>query len=336
MKKFVAIFLIFIIAAGAGGYLYLQSKLGEKIPHAEDVQVKIPKGTSLAGCIDILNMHGILRPDWLFENYARVKAKFGNKSIIAGYYNFPPGFTNKDVLDAIFSGSSLDIVRVTLPEGYSYTRYMAILAEKVKLNEAELLRFCRSDSLLNARNIPADNVEGYLLPETYEFFRRQPENEVLDRILNAQESFWTDSRFKKARELGYNRHEILTLASIIEAESPVVDERARISGVYHNRLERGMLLQADPTVQYAIGEKRRLLYRDLEVNDPYNTYKFTGLPPGPINNPAKSAIIAALNPEDHNFLYFVAVGDGTGRHNFAKTLAQHNIYKQLFRRNVRR
>jgi len=131
-----------------------------------------------------------------------------------------------------------------------------------------------------------------------------------------------------------NIHQILTLASIIEAETPVISERKRVSGVFHNRLKKKMPLAADPTIQYALGtHKKRLLYSDLEVDSPYNTYKNAGLPPGPINSPSYSSIEAALTPEVHNYLFFVAKGDGSNTHNFAKNYDEHQNNRKIFNKN---
>ena len=135
-------------------------------------------------------------------------------------------------------------------------------------------------------------------------------------------------------EIGFTTHEILTLASIIEGETNIIEEMPRISGVYHNRLRRGMKLQADPTIQYLIpGEWRRVLFKDLEIDSPYNTYKYKGLPPGPINNPGKDAILAALYPEQNKYLYFVA--DGKGGHSFSKTFNEHSRKVIQYRKWVR-
>lgn len=133
-----------------------------------------------------------------------------------------------------------------------------------------------------------------------------------------------------------SRHQVVTLASIVEAETPVLEERPRVAGVYINRLEKGMLLQADPTVQYALNKFSRLTYSDLNYDSPYNTYRYAGLPPSPINSPSKSSIDAVLNYEKHNFIYFVAKGDGSGLHNFARTYEEHLKNVSLYRKNIGR
>ncbi|MFP4544291.1 MAG: endolytic transglycosylase MltG [Candidatus Kapaibacterium sp.] len=338
MKKLIAAFFILtglIILAAGGLYYYMQTFYDDKINSREPVIIDIPRGTSISGAINAFNDKGLLRPGWVFEASARIYSYSKGTGMKAGYYRFPDTLTNSDLIEAIFKGEFLYTVNITFPEGYSYKKYAQLAAEKMFFDENEFLRLCESDSLLSTRGIDAVNAEGYLLPDTYEFFANATAANIVDRMLSARESFFQDILAKDEYSLYKSVHETLTLASIIEAESPVDAEKRAISGVYRNRLEIGMLLQADPTVQFALGEKRRLLYRDLEINNPYNTYKVTGLPPGPINNPGRESIKAAMDPLKHDYYYFVAVGDGSGMHNFAETHAGHIRNIRIFKRNAR-
>jgi len=142
--------------------------------------------------------------------------------------------------------------------------------------------------------------------------------------LKHHQDIWTTENEEKLKNSGLSKLELLTIASIVQAETPLESELETVAGLYLNRVKIGMMLQADPTVQFALGDKKRLLYKDLEYDSPYNTYKYAGIPPGPINNPGKAAILATLNPEKHNYLYMVAFGDGSGSHYFAKTVREHN------------
>lgn len=336
MIKYFIIILAAILIAAAGISIYAWQSFKEPIAYSEPADVHIPKNTTVNKAIDILNSNGLLQPSWLYKLAAKYFTKYEKRTLYAGYYSFRPGSTNLEVLESIFSGKQLNIARVTLPEGIGFERMAAILSRKASINKDDFLYYCRSDSLLEAHGINAQHIEGYLMPNTYEFFRKQDAGAVITKLIEAQNHIWEAEFAARAKAMELNRHEALTLASIIEAESPVPDERPTVSGVYHNRLRIGMLLQADPTVQYALGRKKRLLYRDLEVNSPYNTYKYPGLPPGPINNPSESSIRAALYPENHSYFYFVAVGDGSGRHNFARNLSGHNINRSIFKRNLRK
>ncbi|MEL6917645.1 MAG: endolytic transglycosylase MltG, partial [Bacteroidota bacterium] len=176
------------------------------------------------------------------------------------------------------------------------------------------------------------------LPNSYELFWNTSAEKFRDRMLTEYNRFWTDDRLKKAKSLGLSRKEVITLASVVHKETAKVDERPRVAGVYLNRLKKGILLQADPTVIYALKlhsgdfDKviKRVLYKDLELDSPYNTYKYSGLPPGPIAMPDISAIDAVLNAENHDYYYFVANVENFGYHKFAKTLAQHNRNKAQY------
>ena len=170
----------------------------------------------------------------------------------------------------------------------------------------------------------------------YDFFYNSNVEKVANLLFETQEILWNSKFDESAKRMGWSKYEVLTLASIIEAETPLVTERTRISGVYHNRLRKKMRLQADPTVQYIVGGKDRLSYRDLKKVSPYNTYLYAGLPPGPINSPGESSIYAALNPEQNDYIYFVAFGDGTNRHQFARTLREHKAYSAKYRKNLRK
>ena len=209
-------------------------------------------------------------------------------------------------------------------------QFASIAQAKADIDSVEFMAYCQSDTVL--RRYGVEHIEGYIMPDTYNVFWKHNPQELVERLLTAQNKIWSNYE-AEARRQGRSRHEILTLASIIEAEAVVAKERKRIAGVYMNRLQRNMKLDADPTVQYAVGGKKRLLYADLQSDNPYNTYKFKGLPPGPINSPSAASIEAALFPEKHSFLYFVAKGNGSGEHNFSTNYAQHTHYVAQYRKN---
>jgi UPF0755 protein len=335
MKKIIITLLIIFLAitlAGVGAMLYVNQELDKKaFPSGEKI-ISIPSGTSLTGAVRIMNEENLLEPDWLFELTLKTYAKLAEKTLYAGTYQYDSTMTNRDIINSILSGAHQYTLKVTFPEGISYEEIAQIASEKLDIDEIEFLKLAKDDSLLAELGIDADNMEGYLLPETYEFYMNVTAESVIRKLKKHQDEVWENVK-EDARRLSYSRHEILTMASIVEAETPVDSEKERVSGVYHNRMEKGMLLQADPTVQYAVGNKKRILYKHLKVNSPYNTYKFVGLPPGPINCPGRKAIEAACRPEDHEYFYFVAVGDGSGKHNFAKNMAGHSKNIRTYRNN---
>jgi len=179
--------------------------------------------------------------------------------------------------------------------------------------------------------IAASNLEGFLYPETYQFNWGLSEKDVVRALVEEFKKHIPDSVYTNLRNIGLNLQELVTLASLIEGEAVMDDERSRISAVFHNRLKINMRLEADPTIQYIIPDgPRRILFEDLEIDSPYNTYKYRGLPPGPINNPGVKSLIAAAFPASETYLYFVATGDG--RHTFTRSLAEHLEAKKILDR----
>jgi UPF0755 protein len=327
-------YLLFAALIVVAGYSFV--KLNQKASIVKEQLINIPKNTTIGNVIGIFNEQGLLKPPWFFKNAVKIYSRFTGEGIYAGSYMFEKGNTNFEILYSIFTGKQLCTVKVTFPEGIRLQKYASILTHKLSIDSAGFMQYVMSDSLLKANSIPEESVEGYFMPNTYEFYWKEPIREIVSRLMDAQNQVWRTKFERNAEEEGRTRYEILTLASIIEAETPVDDEKARISGVYYNRLKYSMPLQSDPTVQFALGNhKSRILFKDLDIESPYNTYKHLGLPPGPINSPGIKSIGAALFPENNNYLYFVAIGDGSGRHSFARTAAQHSYNVQAYRKNLR-
>lgn len=340
LLKFIKIFLKVLKYVGIYGgiafvllAIFTVYMLFQKIPYKQDTIISVPDKSSISRIVEIFNEREILTPGWLFEFWARLYAFGFGDNYYSGSYKFSPEHNNFDVLRSIFTGEQLYVVKVTFPEGLNLEEIATICEQKLGINKNEFLKSAKSDSLLKAYDIIAESIEGYLMPNTYNFYWMQSPNTIIKRLLDEQNKFWTANCEKIADSLKMSRKEILTLASIIEAETPSKGEMAKVSGVYHNRLRKGMKLEADPTVQYAIGSKKKLTYDDLAFDSPYNTYKYPGLPPGPINNPSKSAILAALKPEQHIFIYFVAIGDGSNKHNFSQDFSSHRKNIEIMRKN---
>lgn len=316
---------------------YGNSKLSEVPSFSDTVTVFVPKHSSVNKIVDRFNQYKLLEPSWLFATYIKIKMKLDGKAIYAGNYDVLPSNTNEDIIGKLFTGGYAKTISVTIPEGLTDEEIASIFAQKLHLNAQKFLELTKSDSLLKAWDINSNSIVGYLLPETYEFYGDETEQMVIDKLLKYQLNYWTEDNLNKLKKLDLTKNEFLTLSSIVQAETPLKSEMPKVAGLYLNRLRIGMLLQADPTVQFALGMKKRLLKKDLLIDNPYNTYKYSGLPPGPINNPGKDAMNACLNPEKHNFLYMVAVGDSSGAHNFAVNIAGHerNVTKYKNARNRR-
>jgi UPF0755 protein len=255
-----------------------------------------------------------------------------DRELKAGTYTMRTGSSVRTALRRLTRGE-VQTLALTVPEGFQLSQIAPRIAEITVRTELEVMAFLSTDDLADRYELPGPGIEGYLFPDTYRFARGVSITGVVDVMVGRYEAVWTPERRARLEQSGMSEGEIVTLASIIQAEARRVDEMRRISGVYHNRLEEGWLLQADPTVLYALGGYRaRLLYAAIDsVQDsPYNTYAAQGLPPGPIGSPGELAIDAALEPEDHNFMYFVAWPDGS--HVFSNTLAEHNVARAEARR----
>jgi UPF0755 protein len=256
-----------------------------------------------------------------------------DRRVIPGYYRVRPGESVRELLQSLAQGE-IERTKVTIPEGWRLDRVLRTLADSTWVPIDSLNRKAGDARWLAGRQVPGPGLEGYLFPETYVIAKGESAGRVLDQLLKPGLRLWEDSLAARAGALGLSQAQLWTLASIIEAEAARPQERARISAVFWNRLRRGMRLESDPTVQYALGRQPgRLLYSDLEVNSPYNTYRVTGLPPGPICSPGRASLAAALHPDTSCAdLFFVARGDGT--HVFSRTLREHNRARQVVRRGA--
>jgi UPF0755 protein len=254
------------------------------------------------------------------------KATGLDKNLKVGRYDLTSEHSRWHIYRMLKDGNSA-FVKITIPEGLTMERITRILAESTSVDPNEFSQLVNDTQFIHSQGIEAKSLEGYLFPQTYMIPWGSPPDCTVRALTNHLMNFMEDSLKTRMREIGFSFHELVTFASLVETEARDGEERRRISSVYHNRLRKGMLLQCDPTVIYALGGlDRPLLRRDLEIDSPYNTYKYSGLPPGPICSPGAASIIASLYPEETNYLYFVA--DGKGRHIFSETLKQHNIARK--------
>lgn len=267
-----------------------------------------------------LSVEDIVMNRWVFALAARISG--AAPRLQPGVYRFPHGMSAFEIAGHIAAGRFIVEYRVTIPEGSTLRQIATILRRTLGTDSAAFMQACSSRRLLRELGITARTAEGYLMPDTYLFRPDTPPENIIRRLHATLRAALTRELMQRMKQRGQTLHEVLTMASLVDGETSLAEERARVAGVYYNRLHRGMMLQADPTVQYIIPDgPRRLFYRDLAIRSPYNTYRVHGLPPGPINNPGRAAIRAALYPEAHSFLYFVA--NGRGGHTFTRTGAEH-------------
>lgn len=287
-------------------------------PTGEPVRVEIPRGATLAAVADTLHKYGVIDvPRW-FRVYAKLSGH--ERGIQAGVYDLHRHRPVGEVLDLLVRGGNA-YHRLSIPEGLMLTE-VAAAAERQLGVPAESVLAAARDSALIARVAPgAASLEGYLFPSTHYVTVGAGAREVVEQMVAEFEAHWRPEWNARLAELGLTRHELVTLASIIEGEVRHDRDRRYVSSVYHNRLRAGWRLQADPTVIYALGRRRRLFEKDYETRSPYNTYQIDGLPPGPIGQPSAASLEAALYPARTGFFFLVAQADG--QHVFSRTLREH-------------
>ena len=294
-------------------------------------KITINHGESLSIISSKLLKSGIITNEKFFGLATKIMGL--EKSIPVGTYQLENIYINKDIINRLVYGSP-EVKRITLLEGWNIKQVCSHLSKEMGFDYNDLLEIINDKNFMQSLELESDNLEGYLYPETYYFFDGESERSVIKRLVKEYKKFWSNTNITKADSMNLTQHQIVTLASIIEGEAIYDSERPIISAVYHNRLKKGMKLQADPTVQYIIKDgPRRLLNKDLKIKSPYNTYLYQGLPPGPINSPGFKSLKAALFPDENDYLYFVAKGDGY--HTFSKNEKDHERAKRAFQR-VRR
>jgi len=287
----------------------------------DPVRFAVPRGSGMSAVADTLDARGVIGSPVAFKAYARIKGAASR--LQPGVYEVRPGAAFDLILRKLTTG---DVVRTRLviPEGWELRRIAPRLAKITGEPADSVLSRLMDPAQTERYGVPGPTLEGYLYPATYVFPVGTGLDGILRELTGEYKRLWTPQMREQAQALGMDEREVVTLASIVEKEAKVWTERPTIARVYHNRLERGMRLEADPTVQYALGEhQRRLLRRHIEAtaDDPYNTYRNSGLPPGPIASPSRGAIEATLNPADHDYLFFVARANGT--HVFTRTFNEH-------------
>jgi UPF0755 protein len=291
--------------------------------------VAVPRGATFKSVGDSLEVSGVLRTRWSFNLAGRILGL--TRTLKVGKYLFPQGISNAAILKDIAEGKSRILISVSIPEGWRLERSAIRFSQQLGTDTERFIELCQSQRFVRGLGVDAPSLEGYLMPDTYKFLWQTDENEVIARMVEEFKKFYVDSLRKRQEAEKLSLNQVLTLASIVEGETQLDEERPIIAGVYFNRLKKRMRLEADPTVEYAIPDgPRRLSYADLRVDSPYNTYRYYGLPPGPINSPGRKSILAVLYPEKHSYLYFVA--NGSGGHTFSRTYSEHRRAVRAYRR----
>jgi UPF0755 protein len=314
------LFVLHLVLAALVGF-FLRGLRPPPTNDRETVQVEIPRGASTGEIGELLEEQGAIRSATAFRWLARIRGKADK--IQAGRYEIQTGLGAPEVLELLVEGRTR-LLRVVVQEGLTAADAAEVVARQAGFTTAEYLALARDSSLTDSLGVPGPTLEGYLFPETYFVDPEISARAFVELQIETFRKAFEPEIEKRAQAQGFTAREIVTLASIVEAEARLPNERPVISSVYRNRLARGMLLEADPTVQYALGGHReRVLYKDLEVDSPYNTYRNPGLPPGPIGNPGRASLEAAVAPDSTPYLYFFWIGDSLGTHTFSETYEEH-------------
>ena len=298
---------------------------------ATPLEVNVPSGMSAQDIGALLKDRGLVRSATVFAWTARLRGQ--SQDLEAGIYLLNGTLSTPELLRELLK-APLQLRRVTVPEGLASPQIAQLLHQNGLVDSARFVALVRDREFARRLGLDAPSLEGYLFPQTYMFNRTTTEEEILRRMVEEFDKVFTGPFYTRLDSLKLTRHQAVTLASIVEREAVVQQERALIAGVFLARLERNMLLESCPTVEYALGyHKDHLDNLDLQVDSPFNTYMYPGLPPGPIANPGQAAIQATLFPVKTDYLYFVARGDGT--HVFSRTNEQHETAKRSLRNGAR-
>ena len=320
--------LIIALVASALGFIALNS--APSMMQGEDFIVR--EGESVRGVARRLKALNLITSENFFHYSGRLAGKIAGSGIRKGKYRIAPGSSSLRILYALMRG---DVVtaRVTVPEGFNLYQIAARLEASGVTGEGEFLYYAFNPSHARALGVDAPSVEGYLFPDTYIIPEASDARDVIALMYRRTKTVLTRLDSALLRESGLSAHALLTLASLIEKETAVGSERARVASVFRNRLNKNMKLDCDPTVRYATRKfTGRIGYRDLAYDSPFNTYLYRGLPPTPICSPGLASIEAALSPETTDYLYFVSRNDGS--HYFSKTLKEHNRAVQYYQKGI--
>ena len=337
----ITIFFVIMITGGITGYLAYHYIWSSNVSSDRPFSfIYIHTGDDYDDVMASLKNSGTIKNLSTFDWVA--KRKKYNLKVRPGRYRITKGMNNEDLVNLLRSGMQ-EPVNVTFNNIRTKKDLASSVGKQLEADSIELLSLLDNDSVIKALGFKNETVISMFIPNTYEFYWTTDAHEFIQRMKKEYKAFWTDERKSKASAIGFSPEQVSTLASIVNQESNMTNDKPIIAGVYINRINKGMPLEADPTLKFAIGDFsiKRILNVDKQIESPYNTYKYAGLPPGPICIPDHADIDAVLNYQKHNYLYFCAREDFSGYSNFAATYEEHlvnaNKYQAALNRlNIRR
>lgn len=326
-KRITLISASLLLTLSTAFFYYLFLPLGDG---SQRVEIIIPRGASAAAMADSLKNHKIITSTTALRLWMKFRGT--ERKIQAGKITCNVGDGAFRASDSLLCAKPIEVV-FTINEGLTIEQTALRVSQVMHIDTAEFYRLCYDTGFIKELGISASSLEGYLFPDTYRFPKDAGIKEIIRKMVLCFENAYNSLQADTSVISRYNKHQIVTIASIVEKEATVAWERARIAGVFHNRLKLGYPLGADPTVRYALRKfNGPLKVSELNSSSPYNTRRFTGLPPGPICSPGKAALQAAIAPAQTKDLYFVAKWDGSGEHDFSRTNEEHTKKKLLIRR----
>jgi len=331
---FIALALVLSVTVFSGYQYIFQENILVKDTHPESMQVCIKKDTEFNDLLGELVKLDVVHEPLSFAFIAKVMGYRDN--VKPGCYTLKKGMTNPEAIRVLRTGDVREM-DITFSNARFIEELAGDLTHGIEADSVKMLSLLTSDSVAKAYGFSKETFIAMFIPNTYRLFWYSNEQAVLDRMKKEYDKFWTAERQALAKKQNLTQIEVATLASIVQNESLNKKEQPKVAGLYLNRLNKKMLLQADPTVKFALQDfsLKRILYAHLEVDSPYNTYKYAGLPPGPISMPHVSSLEAVLNPDEHEYIYMCSIGDGSELHNFAKTNAEHNRNREIYKRNLK-
>ncbi len=318
------------LAVGIFGYSTYKKIVMPNVATDQAVSLFIKPNDGLQSVLDQAAAANLFSNISSFTWWAERQNLDGN--LIAGRYIIEPGMSNREIVNLLMSGRQTP-VDVTFNNIRTKSDFAQRIGEQLLADSADFVAYFDTSTYFASLGLNKDNFMTLFIPNTYELYWNTSADGFIKRMSKEHDSFWTETRKAKAKKIGLTTEEVYILASIVYSENDKAsDEANRIAGVYMNRINKGMKLEADPTVKFAIGDFaiKRILFADLEIESPYNTYKYVGLPPGPIHMPPIVYIDAVLNFEQHDYIFMCANGDGSGYHLFAKTLSEHNRNRDIY------
>lgn len=328
IKILLSILFIILVILLIGKY-YKDGLMAVSSEEPKDISIEIPEGSSSSKIASILKEEGLIKNEFIFK--VAVKNKNADGNLKAGAYTLNTGMNVNSIINELSKGGKdNNVIKITIPEGYEI-RQMADKLSEEAIVDKEIFLELTSDKKHFQDKYPilkeladGQSLEGFLYPSTYEIYINSSEEELISKMLSQFVDIYEKEIQQNMGNLDLSLNEIVTLASIIEREGKLDEERELISAVFHNRLKENMLLQSCATVQYVLGERKEVLSeKDTQIESNFNTYIYQGLPPAPIASPGKKSLIAAINPAEVDYLYFRTKEDGTGAHTFSRTYEEH-------------